>query len=42
MTQWQLRQLQQRRKEERRAQLINMMGAVAFALVIGGIMFFAR
>lgn len=42
MTHWQVRQLQQRRKEERRAQILDMLGAVAFALMIGGILFFAR
>lgn len=42
MTRWALRQLQQRRKEERRAQILNMVGAVVFALILGGVFFFAR
>lgn len=42
MTRWELGQLQKRRKEERRAQIINMIGGVLFALMIGGVFFFAR
>lgn len=42
MTQWALRQLQKQRKEERKAQIMGMVGAVLFGLVIGGVFFFAR
>lgn len=42
MTRWELRQLQKKRKEERRAQIINMVGGVLFALMIGAVFFFAR
>ena len=36
------RQELKRRKEERKAHIMNMVGAVLFALVIGGVLFFAR
>lgn len=42
MTRWELRQLQKQRKEERRDQIMNMVGVVFFALVIGLCMIFAR
>lgn len=42
MTRWALRQLQKKRKEERKAQIISMVGAVLFGLMIGGVFFFAR
>ena len=42
MTRWALRQLQKKRKEERKAQIMGMVGAVLFGLVIGGVFFFAR
>ena len=42
MIRWGLKQLQKRRKEERRAQIINMVGGVLFALMIGAVFFFAR
>ena len=42
MTRRELRQLQKKRKEERRAQIINMIGGVLFALIIGAVFFFAR
>jgi high-affinity Fe2+/Pb2+ permease len=42
MTRWELRQLQKKRKEERTAQIINMVGGVLFALMIGAVFFFAR
>lgn len=42
MTRWALRQLQKQRKEERKAQIMGMVGAVLFGLVIGGVFFFAR
>ena len=42
MTRWELKQLQKKRKEERKAQIIGMVGAVLFGLMIGGVFFFAR
>lgn len=42
MTRYTLRQLQKRRKEERKAHILNMVGVVLFALVIGLCMIFAR
>ena len=42
MTRWELRQLQKKRKEERKAHILNMVGCVLFALIIGGVFFFAR
>lgn len=42
MTRYTLRQLQKQRKEERKAQILNMVGGVLFALIIGGVFFFAR
>ena len=42
MTSYTLRQLQKQRKEERKAQILNMVGGVLFALIIGGVFFFAR
>lgn len=42
MTRWALRQLQNKRKEERKAQILDMVGAILFALIIGGVFFFAR
>ena len=42
MTRWALRQLQKQRKEERKAQILDMVGAILFALIIGGVFFFAR
>lgn len=42
MTRWELRQLQKKRKEERKAQILDMVGAILFALIIGGVFFFAR
>lgn len=42
MTRWELRQLQKKRKEERKAQALDMVGAILFALIIGGVFFFAR
>lgn len=42
MTRWELKQLQKKRKEERKAQIIGMVGCVLFALIIGGVFFFAR
>lgn len=42
MTRWELRQLQKQRKEERKAQILSMVGVVLFGLAIGSIFFFAR
>lgn len=42
MTRWELRQLQKQRKEERKAQTLDMVGAILFALIMGGVFFFAR
>lgn len=42
MTRWELRQLQKKRKEKRKAQILDMVGAMLFALMIGGVFFFAR
>lgn len=42
MTRWELRQLQKKRKEERKAQIMGMVGAILFALIMGGVFFFAR
>lgn len=42
MTRWELKQLQKKRKEERRAQIINMVGGMLFALMLGAVFFFAR
>ena len=42
MTRWALRQLQKKRKEERKAHILDMVGAIVFALIIGGCLFFAR
>ena len=42
MTRWELRQLQKKRKEERKAHILDMVGAILFALIIGGVFFFAR
>lgn len=42
MTRWALRQLQKQRKEERKAQILDMVGAILFALIMGGVFFFAR
>lgn len=42
MTRWALRQLQKKRKEERKAQILDMVGAILFALILGGVFFFAR
>ena len=35
MTRWQLRQIQEKRKEERKAHITGMIGAILFGLVIG-------
>lgn len=42
MTRWAVRQLQKKRKEERKAQILDMVGAILFALILGGVFFFAR
>ena len=42
MTRWALRQLEKKRKEERKAQALDILGAVLFGLMIGGVFFFAR
>ncbi len=42
MTRYTLRQLEKKRKEERRDQIMSMVGVVFFALVIGLCMIFAR
>lgn len=42
MTHYTKRQLQKKRKEERKAQIINMVGAVLFALIVGLCFFYAR
>lgn len=42
MTRWELKQLQKQRREERQDQIMGMVGAVLFALIIGGVFFFAR
>lgn len=42
MTRWQLRQLQKKREEERKAQMLDMVGAMLFALILGGVFLFAR
>lgn len=42
MTRYTLRQIQKKRKEERRDQILNMVGVVLFALVIGLCMIFAK
>lgn len=42
MTRWATRQIIKKRKEERKAHILNMVGGVLFALIIGGVFFFAR
>lgn len=42
MTHYTKRQIIKKRKEERKAQIMNMVGAVLFALIIGLCFFFAR
>lgn len=42
MTHYTKRQIIKKRKEERKARIINMVGCVLFALIIGGVFFFAR
>lgn len=42
MTRWELRQLEKQRKEKRKEQALDMLGAILFGLVIGGVFFFAR
>lgn len=42
MTRWALRELQKKRKEERKARILDMVGCVLFALILGGVFFFAR
>lgn len=42
MTRWTARQLQKKRKEERKAQIIDMVGVILFALIVGACMIFAR
>lgn len=42
MTRWALRQLQKQRREERRDQIMGMVGAVLFGLMVGACFFFAR
>ena len=42
MTHYTTRQIIRKRKEERHAQIMGMVGCVLFALIIGGVFFFAR
>lgn len=42
MTRYALRQLQKKRKEERKAQILNMVGGVLFALIMGLCFFYAK
>lgn len=42
MTRWELRQLQKKRKEERKARALSMVGAVLFGLMVGAMLLFAR
>lgn len=42
MTHYTKRQIIKKRKEERKAQIMGMVGAILFALILGGVLFFAR
>lgn len=42
MSRWTARQLQKKRKEERKAQIMGMVGAIAFAIIVGLCLFYAR
>ena len=42
MTHYTTRQIIRKRKEERKAQIMGMVGAVIFAVILGACLFFAR